>query len=138
MTPTKGVVRTWSDSLVGVTLRLFQTASTSGASADANLFTAVTSMDITGWIHEVETDPDGTTAPTASYDITLLNSNSRDVMGGSLANRSNSSTEMVKPVIDSIQQKAWNDGPLTITITAAGTSKKGEILIYYEPKRGVL
>jgi len=133
MKPTKGVVRSWSDKFIGSGMRLFQVAWTSGANGDANLFTCPTDLDITGWIHEIETDPDGTTVPTASYDITLLNANGRDVAGGALANRSNSATEMDKPLVNSIQQKAISDGPLTITITAAGTSKKGELLIYYEP-----
>lgn len=136
MKPTKGAVRSWSDKAIStfpIKMRLFQVAWTSGTNGDANLFTCPTDIDITGWVHEIETDPDGTTPPTASYSITLINANGRDVAGGALASRSNSATEMVKPVVNSIQQKAISDGKLTITITAAGTLKKGEVLIYYEP-----
>ena len=136
MKPTKGTVRSWSDKSISrnaIEMRLLQVAWTTGANGAANLFTCSTDLDIDGWIHEIETDPDGTTPPTASYDITLLNNNGRDVAGGALANRSNSATEMVKPVVNSIQQEAVCDGPLIITITAAGIEKKGEILIYYEP-----
>ncbi len=136
MKPTAGAVRTWSDKAIAmfpIKMRLFQVAWTSGTDGDINLFTCVTDMDITGWIHEIETDPDGSTAPTPSYDITLVNANGRDVAGGALANRSATATEIVKPVVNSIQQEAISQGPLTITITAAGDTKKGEVLIYYEP-----
>ena len=133
MKPTKGAVRSWSDKAISNDMRLFQVAWTSGTGGDVNLFTCPTDMDITGWIHEIETDPDGTTAPTDNYDITLVNANGRDVAGGALANRDTAVTEVVKPVVNSIQQKAINDGILTITITAAGDTKKGELLIYYEP-----
>ncbi len=134
MKASKGVVRSWSDKAIGRNgMRLFQVAWTSGANGDANLFTGITPMELTGWLHEIETDPDGTTAPTVDYDITLLNANGRDVAGGVLTDRHTSTTQMVKPLINSIQQKAWIDGKLTVTITAAGTSKKGELLIYYQP-----
>ena len=133
MKPSKGTVRSWSDKHIAPGMRLFQIAWTSGTGGDINLFTCVSDMNITGWIHEIETDPDGTAAPTASYDITLINSNGRDVAGGALVNRSASAAEMVKPIVNSIWQKAINEGPLTVTIVAAGDTKKGELLIYYEP-----
>jgi hypothetical protein len=138
MIPTQGAVRSFSDkaiSMFPIKMRLFQVAWTSSADTNggADLFTCVTDIDITGWIHEIETDPDGTTAPTAAYDITLINANGRDVAGGALANRSATATEIVKPLVNSIQQKVISHGPLTITITAAGDEKKGELLIYYEP-----
>lgn len=133
MKPTKGTVISWSDRHISAGMRLFQIAWQSGTSGDINLFTCITDIDITGWIHEIETDPDGTDPPTASYAITILNTNGRDVAGGALASRSSSNTEMVKPVVNSIQQKVICNGVLTITITAAGDEKKGELLIYYEP-----
>jgi len=133
MKPSAGTVRTYSDTPRGHGgMRVFQVAYTTHASAGT--FTCDTPIDITGWIHEVETDPaPSTPQPDDNYNITLKNSNGRDVMGGALASRDETNTEMVKPIVNSIWQKAWNEGPLSIAVTAAGNSKEAELLIYYEP-----
>lgn len=52
-----------------------------------------TQVQIDGWIIGVETDPG--TAPTAGYDITLVDANAADVMMGALADRSATATERV-------------------------------------------
>ena len=80
----------------------------------------------------METDP-GATAPTTLYDITLVNANGRDVMGGALADRSATVTEDTMPLKNGNYTVVHNDGLLTITVTAAGNSKTAEILIYYLP-----
>ena len=131
LAPTAGTVSSWSDSQIGYSgVRVFQVSYTTHSSAGT--FTCATDRDITGWIMLVETDP-GATAPTDNYDITLVNSNSRDVMGGSLANRDTANTEAVLPYINGTYTVVFNEGPLTITVTNAGNSKTSEILIYYLP-----
>ncbi len=101
--------------------------------SSAGTFTCITDWEIRGWIHEVETDPaPSTPQPDDNYGITLKNPNGRDVMGGALANRDETNTEMVKPIVNGVWQKAWVDGLLTIAVTSAGNSKEAEILIYYE------
>ena len=131
LAPSAGTVTSFSDTKIGDTgLRLFQVSYTTHATAGT--FTCATDRDITGWIVIVETDP-GATAPTDNYDITLVNGNSRDVMGGALANRDTANTEAVLPTISSISTPVFNEGPLTITVTNAGNSKTAEILIYYLP-----
>lgn len=85
---------------------------------------------IRGNILSIETIPgllgDLTTdLPTAAYDITLLNVYSIDVVAGALANRSGTAGE--KLVCSS---PIPIDSEITLTIAAAGDTKKGRIIIY--------
>lgn len=57
--------------------------------------------ELAGEIICIETDP-GTTAPTANYDMQLLDDNSIDVMGGALANRHTSTSERAYPIVNSV------------------------------------
>lgn len=85
---------------------------------------------VRGMILGIETAPglngDLTTAlPTTLYDITLLDAYGLDVMDGTLANRSGTVAEKVVasagiPV----------DSELTLTIAAAGDTKKGRMIIH--------
>ncbi len=132
LAPSEGTVTSWSDKPIGSgTIRLFQVSYVS-SSAGGGLFTCSTSKELTGWILEVETDP-GATTPDDNYDITLLNANGRDVMGGALANRDQSTTEVTKPTVNGSSREAIVDGLLVITVTAMGNAKTAEILIYYLP-----
>ncbi len=132
LAPSEGTVVTHSDTALGNTgMRVFQVSYVS-SSAGGGLFTVSTLKDLTGWIVIVETDP-GATTPTDDYDITLINSNGRDVMGGALANRDETNTEAVLPSISSTSTPVFNDGPLIITVTAIGNASTAEILIYYLP-----
>lgn len=45
----------------------------SWTTSDAGAFTGFETMGVNGWIDAVETDPDGTAAPTANYDISIAN-----------------------------------------------------------------
>jgi hypothetical protein len=60
--------------------------------------TAINSANLTklqGWyLYQAQTKP-GTTAPTALYDITLIDANGYDIMGGLLNNRSATLAETV-------------------------------------------
>lgn len=69
--------------------------------------------NIDGIVYMVETDP-GTTAPTANYDMTLLNNNGIDIMGGNLANRSATLTQRASPLNYQAQPVK---GPLTLTMS---------------------
>lgn len=85
---------------------------------------------LSGYIVGIETIPgengDKTTdCPTALYDITLDDSYGYDLAGGSLANRSASVGEKVVS-----SQPIPIDSEITVSISAAGNSKKGRIIIY--------
>ncbi len=132
LAPSDGTIVTNSDKPIGSgPVRLFQISYVS-SSAGGGLFNCSTSKDLTGWILLVETDP-GTTAPDGDYDITFINSNGRDVMGGALTDRSATVTEAVMPLQNGNYTAVFNDGVLTVTVTAMGNAKTAEILIYYLP-----
>ena len=96
------------------------------------VFTATaTSKSINGFVVMVETDPDGTAVPTADYDITLLNSGGADIMGGTLADRSATVTEMAMPLLGTIYTGIAVQGALTLTVSSAGNSKTGTVKIFY-------
>ena len=58
----------------------------------------------------------GDTAPTASYDITVVNADALDILGGAGADRSASAAEQVMPIISSTAQKRLVTDDLTLKI----------------------
>lgn len=96
------------------------------------------SYDINGYIIAVETDP-GTTAPTANYDMTITDEYGADVMGGALANRHTSTTEIAAPSLG-YASKVPVTGNLTFNVTNQLVKNASvRILIYTtDEKKGVL
>ena len=84
---------------------------------------------INGYVILVVTNPDGDTAPTDEYDITLTDEDDCDIMGGNLADRSDTNTEQAVPKIGTVYGGRWVSGILTLNISgnsvnsAAGTVK---------------
>ena len=130
LAPSSGTVTSHEDGVSLGVVKVFRVAYTTASSGGT--FTCSTGMDITGWILLVETDP-GVTTPTAAYDVTLVNDNGRDIMGGALTDRSDTATEAVMPLQNGNYTSVFNRGLLVITVTAAGNSKTSEIAIYYLP-----
>jgi len=84
---------------------------------------------IRGRLVRVDTIPDsGGTAPTAAYDIALLDANSIDRSDSNLINRSDTVAETWQPA-----DPPWIDDELTLTIVGAGDSNGGTIVMYLEP-----
>lgn len=83
---------------------------------------------INGYVWMVVTDP-GSTAPTASYDITLLDAQGVDIMSGNLADRSATVTEQAYPT----RIRPVN-GKLTLTISNnSANGATGDVYIYSTP-----
>lgn len=68
----------------------------------------------------------GGTAPTALYDVTLLDSNGADLMDGHGADRSATAAEQILTTA-----RMAVDGPVTLTVANAGNSKQGTVVVYY-------
>lgn len=88
-----------------------------------------------GAIERVVTDP-GTPAPTANYDITLLDENGIDVLQNLGQNRHTSNSEQIFPggsctdgTNNTVIPMAVH-GDLTLTIANAGNSKQGTFTLY--------
>ena len=78
-----------------------------------------------GYIVKVDTNPDGSDAPTDDYDITLLNSDGIDVTFGNLVNRDTANSEQWVPA-----DPPYIDSELTLTIINAGDAKAGVVTIF--------
>ena len=100
-------------------------------SAGGVFTSTTTSKSINGMVVMVETDPDGTAIPTPGYSITLLDSGGADIMGGALANRDTANTEITMPLLNGNYTGVTVQGALTLTVSAAGLSKKGVVKIFY-------
>jgi len=98
-----------------------------GAGGDAGKVSdLVLPFAVDGLVYQVETDPGGT-APTADYDLTLT-SGGLDIMGGSLADRSNTLTQRAFPATGSQATR----GSLTLTVANQSVaSATFSVRIYY-------
>jgi hypothetical protein len=84
--------------------------------SNGSLTATETNWDIDGILFMVETDP-GTTSPTDEYDLTLTNEQNHDVMGGGLADRSETSTQWVFPQVSSSNACVPVEGKLTLNLS---------------------
>ena len=100
------------------------------AHTDGSYTNYTTQWNVDGYVFMVVTDP-GATAPQALYDITLLDSDGIDVMGGELANLSATATEQAVPKIGAVYGTRFVRGPLTLTISNNNVNTAlGEVIIY--------
>jgi len=90
-----------------------------------------TGYPIEGYLMLVETDPSGTAIPSAAYTVTLTDANGVDVMGGALADRSTTTTEMTMPKLNGNYTIIPVVSTLEMDVTSAGNSKSGVIRIYF-------
>lgn len=79
-----------------------------------------------GKVEALVTDPDGTSAPTDDYDITILDEDGYDVLAGAGANRDTANTETV--LASSLGIVA--NSKLTLTVANAGDTKAGIVTLY--------
>ena len=114
----------------GGSVNVIKAAWTSDASGDAT-----GTVDVDGEIHRVDTVPSGTAAPTANYDITMVDDiTGLDVFGSDLLNRHTSNTESVVPTLataGSNESRSVHYGSATLTVAAAGDTKSGDIYIFW-------
>lgn len=105
--------------------------SSAGGAADS-----VNTITLSGEILRVVFNP-GTPAPTANYDVVILDADGADVLGGLGANRHTTNTEQIAPVLETVvgantyASRVVIDGPLTLQVSNAGASKQGSVTMYY-------
>ena len=79
----------------------------------------------------------GSTTPTDQYDVTVLDPNSIDILLGRGANRSNSATQIVVPILNDGQTtpqyhgRNFAIGPLQLVVANAGSQKTGKVIITF-------
>lgn len=101
---------------------------TSDASGNAD----VSISNLYGWLVRLVTDPHAT-APTDDYDITLVDEDSIDALGGAGANRDTANTEQVAPVLSGAANAVFLCGTYTFTVANAGNAKLGKAVLYIVP-----
>jgi hypothetical protein len=113
-------------------IRKLQCACTAD-SGDGSFAVALTAK-FEGHLLKLVTDP-GTTAPTASYDITLVDQYGADVLEGVGANRHESNTETANIVYTGTGTHPCVDDSDTLTLTFSGNSVNSAtvtVVLYYE------
>jgi len=93
----------------------------------AGAYSEATTKQYNGRIVELMTDP--TDGPTDNYDITLLDSNSVDVLAGQGADRHTTTTQykLMEDKLGFVKSSA-----LTLTIASAGDVKSGVVEVYIQ------
>ena len=98
----------------------------SGTAAEDGTASGTTVASFSGRIIGATTVPDGVAAPTADYDITVADTDGVDLALGALVDRHTSNTEFVAEA----SMAGVAHSKLTISVTAAGTSKEGTLYLY--------
>ncbi len=113
----------------GGSVKVVKMAWVSDSSGDV---TAVIFID--GEIVRMDTNP-GSAAPTADYDVTLIDDiTGLDILGGAGADRHTTTTESVVPTLTTsagAEAKPIHYGTATLTVANAGAAKDGDIYIFY-------
>lgn len=97
----------------------------------AGAVTELAAFGINGKILALATNP-GSPAPTANYDIRILNEHGIDVLQGLGANRHTTTTEMVSIVYTTTDVHPAVAGPCTLEVLNAGNLGAGSLTLYIE------
>jgi hypothetical protein len=109
----------------------FAWTTTSAGAASTTTSTSDTDLIAGKYVTLVVTDPDGTSAPTDDYDITIKDTNGVDIVGGALANRDTANTEQTMPaILTGLYFPRPVATALTFAVAAAGSGKSGITLMY--------
>lgn len=93
-------------------------------------------LPVSGRIQRVVFVPSATAAPTANYDVTLLDSDGVDVLSGQGANLSETTASSICPGIALKDGTTTSvvpgvvDSVLTLNVSNAGDSKAGKVIVY--------
>lgn len=108
------------------TQNLSWTADASGNVTSSN----IASCNVNGHVLFVVTKP-GSTAPTDNYDLTIVDADGVDIMGGELANRDTVNSEQAMPKMGSSYGKRFVKGGLILTVSNnAVASASGDVKLY--------
>jgi hypothetical protein len=109
----------------GKIIERISVAWTSDASGNAT----GTITNLYGWLVKVVTTP-GAAAPTALYDITLIDENNFDSAQNKLADRSATVVEEIYPLTTGSAIPVLLVGTYTFTVANAGNAKNGTCVLY--------
>jgi len=110
------------------------TLTITGDASDGSVPDTVLATKIGGYLLALETNP-GATAPTANYDITLVDADGHDVLEGVGANRHTSTTEKVSIVYSgtAVHPPVGKVDVLTVNVDNNSVASAGIVAkLYYE------
>ena len=103
------------------------------AAVTETAFDATDTVDILGRYCILGLTDPGTTAPTANYDIEILDEYGIDIFGGALTNRDAANSEQVVPKINSVYGGRLCAGVWNFKLTNnAVNSAEGKCILYFE------
>lgn len=108
------------------TIKKIKAAWTSGQGTYEGTASGTTTNVFDGRIIGACTVPDGVAAPTDDYDITVADTDGVDIALGALNNRDTANTEFVAEA----SMAGVAHSKLTISVAAAGDTKKGTLYLY--------
>jgi len=102
------------------------------SSADTGAVSGIDSdQEINGYVVLATTIPGtGDAAPDDQYDLTILDGDGLDILGGEGANRSATNKEQVAPKIGGAYGPRYVKGTVQITVASAGNSNSGTVVLY--------
>ena len=98
------------------------------------VFDSTDTIDILGrYCVLAVTDPDGDTAPTDNYDITVEDEYGCDIFGGALENRDTANSEQAVPKVSSVYGGRLCAGTWTFKLSGNSVnSAEGKCVLYFE------
>jgi hypothetical protein len=117
---------------VGLGIQRINAAWTSDASGDVSGHAFAVP---TGMLLQVKTVPDGTAAPSDGYDVTVVDADGADLLGGSGADRDTADAELIAPLLGDATTKNQRPlvdgtGTIDVVIANAGNAKKGIVSLW--------
>jgi len=102
------------------------------SSADTGAVSGIDSdREINGYVVLVATIPGAdAAAPDDQYDLTILDGDGLDILGGEGANRSNTNKEQIVPKVGGAYGPRYVKGKVQITVASAGNSNSGTVVLY--------
>ena len=89
------------------------------------------SETLNGRVSRIVTNPDDTATPTTNWDLTILDEDGIDILGGSGADRDAADSGASEQVAPSVAELAVAS-TLTFTVAHGGSAKKGVVNLYME------
>jgi hypothetical protein len=117
---------------IGLGIQRIDAAWTSDASGDVSGH----AFEVpTGMLLQVKTVPDGVAAPSDNYDLTVVDADGADLLGGAGTDRDTSAAEVIAPLLGDATTKNQRPlvdgtGTLDVVIANAGNAKKGTVSLW--------
>lgn len=106
-----------------------------GSGSNGNVTACNSTSSIYGYVNYIETIP-GTPAPTNNYDPVITSMSGLDLSGGGSINRSNSTTQVIRPTYGATTDSLPVAGKIGLAVTGnTDVGATGKVRAWYQPYR---